>query len=322
MKISDMDEREYNRFNNLNGQAEKAYGNRENSFRTEAGYKQGMEQFTKYLATETKINSIQNFKAKHVINFAEQMRAEGLSASTQKTYLSAIRNFADRIGMDQRNIPSNQRLEVDKRNFGNVDRSWTEKEYKDFKEVAKDYDNNKGQGDRIQLILDTARYFGCRTEGVLGLDLNAINKAINLGELHTKEKNGKINVKPVETPQQKELLEKIKQLGEENGKNKIFIDGDFKRTYSEIQNFINNNSGKLQLEERMNNAEARKSFEEDGTIRKGNLTMHGLRHTYAKEMVNKYMEQGDSLEKACSKVSKLLGHNRKEVTKIYLASVE
>lgn len=322
MKISDMDEREYNRFSNLDGQVQKAYQNRENSFRTEAGYKQGMEQFTKYLAVETKINNVENFKAKDIIGFANQMKEEGLSASTQKTYLSAIRDFADKIGMDQRNIPSNQRLELDKRTFGNVDRSWTSKEYKDFKEVAKEYDDNKGKGDRMQLILDTARYFGCRTEGILGLDINAINKAIDLGELHTKEKNGKINVKPVETDKQKEILEKIKQLGQENGKNKIFVDGDFKKTYVEIQNFINNNKDNIQLGERMSNIEARKSFEADGVIRKGNLTMHGLRHTYAKDMVNKYMQQGDSLEKACSKVSKLLGHNRKEVTKIYLASAE
>ena len=58
MKISDMDEREYNRFQNLESQKDKAYANKEKSFRTEAIYKDGMSQFCKHLAVEYKINNI------------------------------------------------------------------------------------------------------------------------------------------------------------------------------------------------------------------------------------------------------------------------
>lgn len=321
MKIKDMDEREFNRFQNLSGQADKHYENREHSFRTEANYKQGMSEFTKYLAVETKINKIDNIKAKHIIGFAEQMKEEGLSAATQKTYLSGIRDFANRAGIDQRTIPTNDRLGLDKRIFGHVDRTWTDKEFCDFKEISQKYDLDKGNGPRMELVLDICRNFGCRLEGVLNLDLNAINKAIDTGELTTKEKNGKINIKSVDRLEQREILEKIKALGEENGQRKIFVLDNYKTTFKEVENFIYNNRSNIQLEDRMNNIDARKNFEEDGTVRRGNLTIHGLRHTYAKEMMEKYKSEGLSERKAARIVSKLMGHNREEVTKIYLAIV-
>ncbi|WP_160692540.1 site-specific integrase [Clostridium sp. C2-6-12] len=322
MKISDMDEREFNRFQNLSRQAESAYKERIHSFRTEDNYRQGMGEFIKYLASETKLHKLENIKAKHLIGFADQLKENGISASTQKTYLCGIRDFADRFGIDQRNIPSNERLGLDKRIFGNVDRSWTNKEFQDFKEVAEKYDKDKGQGQRMELILETCRNFGCRLEGVLNLDLNAINKALDNGELMTKEKNGKINIKPVERLDQREVLEKIKALGEENGQRKIFIGDNFKTTFKEVENFIYNNRSRIQLEERMITVEARKSFQENGIVVRSTLSIHGLRYNYAKEKMKDYISNGMSLHDASLKVSQLMGHNREEITKIYLASAE
>ncbi len=322
MKISEMDEREFNRYNNLFGQAEKVYTDRINSYRTEVAYKGGMEQFCKYLAVETKINNIDNFKAKHVIDFVQQIKAEGLSASTQKNYLAAIRDYADRAGIDQRVIPANDRLELDQRAFGNVDRTWNTREFAEFREVAKNYDLEKGIGNRMELILDTARFFGCRLEGILNLDLNSINKALNTGELWTKEKNGKMNMKPVETVHQKEILQKIKALGEENKQNKIFIKDNFKTTYKEVQNFISNNREEIQDKDRVKTIDARNAYKQTGEVQKANLTAHGLRHTYLQEQVRNYLKQGYSFKDACLKVSKLAGHTREEVTKIYLASAK
>ncbi len=322
MKISDMDEREYNRFQNLESQAGKAYANKEKSYRTEAIYKDGMSEFCKYLATETKINNVENFKAKHVIGFVGEMQNKGLSAATQKNYMSAIRDFADRVGMDQRNIPSNKRLEIGTRVFGNVDRTWTEKEFNDFREFAKEYDNKQGLGPRMELILDVARNFGCRLEGILNLDLNTVNKALSTTELCTKEKNGKDNKKPVERLEQREILEKIKAYGEENKQNKIFVPDNFKTTYKEVQNFVYNNRENIQNPERVKSADARIMYIENQDVYKANLTIHGLRHTYLQEQREHYIKNGDTPKQADLKVSKLAGHNREEVTKIYLAKAK
>lgn len=51
------------------------------------------------------------------------------------------------------------------------------------------------------------------------------------------------------------------------------------------------------------------------------MTFHGLRHTCAAEWYKQYIDAGDSEFQARKKVSKLLGHGRDDVTRVYLASL-
>lgn len=51
------------------------------------------------------------------------------------------------------------------------------------------------------------------------------------------------------------------------------------------------------------------------------LTAHGLRHSYARNAYLDLVESGDSHDEACRQISLWLGHERKDVTRIYLASV-
>lgn len=322
MNLRDMDEREFNRFNNLFGQAEKIYGNREHSFRTEANYKQGMQQFCKFLASETKINNIKNFKPRDIFNFVDKMNEQGLSPSTQKNYLAAIRDFADRKGIDPRTIPNNDRLDLGKKISGNVDKAWGDREFKAYKDAAESYDKKHDNGGKMGLMLDMARTFGCRLEGILGLEKKDIDNALNNAELHTKEKNGKINVKPVNKQEEKDLLNKIKDYAEGKDNQKIFVDDNFKVDYKEAQNFMVNNRSNIQDSDRMNSQEARKQFSEDGQVRKGNLTWHGLRHTNCRGRMQELMDEGKTYEEALLAVSKMFGHNRKYITKVYLAEAE
>ena len=50
------------------------------------------------------------------------------------------------------------------------------------------------------------------------------------------------------------------------------------------------------------------------------LTFHGLRHSFAAEMYQKLLNDGTSSLDAHFAVSRLLGHERADVTNIYLAS--
>jgi len=52
------------------------------------------------------------------------------------------------------------------------------------------------------------------------------------------------------------------------------------------------------------------------------LTFHGLRHTYAAETYQTLIDRGVPPLEASLQVSRLLGHERKDVTNIYLASVK
>lgn len=51
------------------------------------------------------------------------------------------------------------------------------------------------------------------------------------------------------------------------------------------------------------------------------LTFHGLRHTYAAEKYMELIQHGTSALDAHFEVSRLLGHERADVTDIYLASL-
>lgn len=52
------------------------------------------------------------------------------------------------------------------------------------------------------------------------------------------------------------------------------------------------------------------------------MTFHGLRHTYAAEKYQGFIQAGKTPYEARKVVSKLLGHSRDDVTKIYLASLK
>jgi len=52
------------------------------------------------------------------------------------------------------------------------------------------------------------------------------------------------------------------------------------------------------------------------------MTFHGLRHTYAAEKYQGFIDTGVTPFGARKAVSKLLGHGRDDVTNIYLASLK
>ncbi len=52
------------------------------------------------------------------------------------------------------------------------------------------------------------------------------------------------------------------------------------------------------------------------------MTFHGLRHTRAAEWYQEFIQVGKSPYEARKAVSKLLGHGRDDVTRIYLASIK
>ena len=90
--------------------------------------------------------------------------------------------------------------------------------------------------------------------------------------------------------------------------NKLFIDSSKgKQTHiakTELQNFISTH---------------RKFAQAEG-MRKP-ITFHGLRHTCAAEWYQKLIADGKSEFEARLQVSKWLGHERDDVTRIYLAGI-
>ena len=65
-----------------------------------------------------------------------------------------------------------------------------------------------------------------------------------------------------------------------------------------------------------NPARNRKAFTEN------KITFHGLRHTFAHEKYDEFIQMGKTDFQARKAVSELLGHHRDDVTRIYLAGDE
>jgi integrase len=52
------------------------------------------------------------------------------------------------------------------------------------------------------------------------------------------------------------------------------------------------------------------------------MVFHGLRHNYAVEYYLSLIKKGCTDSQACKQVSQWMGHEREEITRIYLASLK
>ncbi|MCH5210179.1 MAG: site-specific integrase [Oscillospiraceae bacterium] len=103
------------------------------------------------------------------------MQSKGLSASTIKTELAAMRFFHDNMPYTKEVLPTNDELNLKHRTFGGVDRTWTAHEFNFMIAAAME----KVHTDYIA-ILALARYAGLRLEECFRL---AILSGFRCGEL-------------------------------------------------------------------------------------------------------------------------------------------
>ena len=119
-------------FRSLVAQLDKlARHNRQGSFRTKARYYEACKRFCAYLAAEYHLQKLENISGKHPVSYVLYLQAQGKSASTIKTDLSAIRFFHDKMSHPRYTLPGNEELGValERRRFGQQDRTWTNSEF-------------------------------------------------------------------------------------------------------------------------------------------------------------------------------------------------
>lgn len=220
------------------------------------------------------------------------MQGKGLSASTIKTDLAAIRFFHDSMPYTRFILPTNDELALKKRNFGGVDRTWNGREYNLMLATAM-----KTEHKDYLAILALARYAGLRLEECFRVDTNDAQNALDSGKLFVKGKGGLTRYVPINETIRITLRDilKITPRG-----HKLFVESGDKThlVMKRLQCFI---------------AYHRKEFTEN------RITFHRLRHTYAHEQYENFIKEGCSEFVARKKVSELLGHHRDDVTRIYLA---
>ena len=277
--------------------------NRQGSFRTKDRYYEAVKRFCAYLAAHYHLQKLENVSGKHLVSYVLYLQAQGKSASTIKTDLSAIRFFHDKMSHPRYTLPSNEELGValEHRRFGQQDRTWTNPEFgkligRAMAEKREDY----------ILALYLARYAGLRIHECFRMDTAAAERALRENALTVKGKGGKIRIVPIEDDRITMMLQRLLDKTE-RGHKLLVPDGiPTDRAINGMQQFILRHRDAIC----------------DPTAPDRRITFHGLRHTYATEKYTSLVSGGMTPLDAHFTVSRLLGHERPDVTNIYLASVK
>ena len=277
--------------------------NRQGSFRTKDRYYEAVKRFCAYLAVHYHLQKLENISGKHLVSYVLYLQEQGKSASTIKTDLSAIRFFHDKMSHPRYALPDNEELGValERRRFGQQDRTWTNSEFGKLIGLAMAEERE----DYI-LALYLARYAGLRIHECFRMDTAAAERALRENALTVKGKGGKVRIVPIEddriTMMLQKLLDKVAR-----GHKLLVPDGEpTDRAINGMQQFIIRNRDAIC----------------DPTAPDRRITFHGLRHTYAAEKYTSLVSGGMTPLDAHFTVSRLLGHERPDVTDIYLASVK
>ena len=225
---------------------------RQGSIQTRRRYKEAVCRFCYFLAEVYHVERVANIAPKHIYAYTEFLKENRRAASTIKTDLAAIRFFHDQLPSRKHSkLPTNAMLDLERRSFGKVDRTWRDEE---------------------------------------------VNRMIGKAW-------GKVRTVPLPRTSQLELEAILRQT--QRG-HKLFV-SDATPTdlaINRFQCFLYRHRDAVQIADRHRP-----------------LTCHGLRHTYAVEQYLTCRKQGLDEHTACRQVSRLLGHEREDVTRIYLASL-
>ena len=248
-----------------------------------------------FLADKYRLQKLANISSKHMFAYINYMQNKGLSAATIKTELAAIRFFHDNMSYTRYELPTNTELNLKKRNFGGVDRTWTNQEFNNM--LAAAIQNNH---EDYATIFTLARYAGLRLEECFRIDSKDAKNAIITGKLFVKGKGGLTRYVPIKESIRIELNKILKTVPRGQ---KLFVSCEDKTHHAmkRLQCFISYH---------------RKFFTDS------KITFHRLRHTYAHEKYKDFILLGKSDYQARKAVSELLGHHRDDATRIYLAGGE
>lgn len=275
--------------------------NRQGSFRTKERYYLATKRFCLFLAEEYRLQKLANVSGKHLVHYVQHLQNNERSASTIKTDLAAIRFFHDKISHPKYTLPSNTDLgiELERRRFGVTDRTWSNAEFNRM--LAKAMTSEK---DDFILAFYLARYAGLRIHECFRIDTAIAEQTLREGFITIKGKGGKIRTVPINEPIQA-AMKKCLDMTDRGHKLLVPDNMHTDRAMNRLQLFI---------------YKFREEIQDTDSDRP--MTFHGLRHTYAAEKYRKFIESGMPELDAHFAVSRLLGHERADVTSIYLASVK
>lgn len=290
------------------------------SYKTRERYDASLNVFLRYLADHFHLQKLANIKPKHLLGFVKYRLSEGIAASTITTDLSSIRMFLDQydeLRAKPEEFPSNEELrkfhEMPKRKFGGVVRTWAMSEFHAMCTIAE----NLGRPIVAQ-TLALAFWIGLRLHEVMQIDHARITNALSRGFIAIKGKGDKWRDVPLCDEARAVLFEARKRTARGD---RAFVEKDraVDKQMDSIKHFIGNHRRKIDSNRPISRKEMVLLGELEAGPMTSPLTFHGLRHSYAMRQYARCRKQGMSSLQARLRVSKWLGHERDDVTRIYLA---
>lgn len=274
--------------------------NRQGSFRTKERYYEAMQRFCKFLSEEYRLQKLANINGKHLTAYVFHMQERECSASTIKTDLAGIRFFHDKLERTKYRLPSNDDLavELERRRFGGVDRAWSVHEFHRFLATCM----ADGRED-FAAIACLTWYAGLRIHECFRIDTAIAEQALRESMITIKGKGGKVRTIPINESISIELK---KLLAVTPRGHKLFVPDGVPTdiAIARLQQYI---------------YQVRPQIQDEGSTR--TMTHHGLRHSFAARTYQELIDSGMSPLSASLRVSQLLGHERPDVTRGYLASI-
>jgi integrase/recombinase XerD len=292
------------------------------SYKTRERYDASLNVFLRFLADHFHLQKLANIKPKHLVAFVEHRLSEGISASTIATDLSSIRLFLDsydELRTNPEEFPNNEELrkyhDMPTRHFGGVIRAWTTDEFQVICTIAE----NLGRPIVAQ-TLGLAFWLGLRLHEVMQIDHARITNALSRGFIAIKGKGDKWRDVPLCDEAHTILLEARKRTARGD---RAFVEKDraVDIQMKSVQHFVGNHRRKIDSNRPISRKEMLLLAELEAGPMTGPLTFHGLRHSYAMRQYARCRMQGMTPLQARLQVSKWLGHERDDVTRIYMAGV-
>lgn len=228
---------------------------------------------------------------------SEQYRLQKLANINGKHLTAYVLYMQERT---KYRLPSNDELavELERRRFGGVDHTWSVREFHRFLAVcmADGYED-------FAAIACLTWYAGLRIHECFRIDTATAEQALRENAITVKGKGGKVRTVPINESISVELK---KLLAVTERGHKLFVpDGvPTDATIARLQQYI---------------YQVRPMIQDESSTRP--MTHHGLRHSFAAWTYQELVDSGMSPLSASLRVSQLLGHERPDVTRSYLASI-
>lgn len=281
-------------------QAQKLFRHcRQGSYKTRERYFAAFKRFLIYLADTYGLQKIANVNSRHLSAYVLYMQQNGLSASTIKTDLAAIRFWHDLVPRTKHKLPDNNAFDLEQRVYRGIDRTWTEEEFAHMVSSA----SEQGRSDYAAAMF-LGRYLGLRIHEAFKIDAAMARAALKCGFLTVRGKGGKVRQVP-NHPESDRVLREL--LDSTSPGQKLLLPPD-KSTHiavKELQQFI-----------------ADYRLPRPGEALEQKTTYHGLRHMFAVEAQRRLLASGVSAKMARLQVSRWTGHEREEIMNVYSASLQ